>query len=179
MPWANVSNAPFRLFKHYVHEGGISTPLVAHWPEGIKKHDICHTPTHVVDILPTLLDVAGASYLNESGGHQIQPMQGESFLGLFSGKDWVREQPIFFEHEGNSAVRHGQLKLVKQFGQDWELYDMEVDRTELNDLYGTTGTTEKKLAQEYQNWADKSGVLDWEEALPKLLKAWNIKSAEG
>ncbi|MEM8652190.1 MAG: arylsulfatase [Pseudomonadota bacterium] len=178
-PWANVSNAPFRLFKHYVHEGGISTPLIAHWPKGIKKHSIYHGPTHVVDILPTLLDVAGADYLKECGGHQIQPMQGESFSELLSGKDWSREQPIFFEHEGNCAVRQGQFKLVKQYGHNWELYDMETDRTELNDLYGTSGPMEKKLAQEYQNWADKSGVLDWDEALPKLLKAWNIKSAEG
>ncbi len=178
-PWANVSNAPFRLFKHYVHEGGISTPLVAHWPSGFGAQPSRHTPCHVVDILPTILEVTGTTYLNELGGHEIQPCQGESFLDLLCGKDWCREQPIYFEHEGNSAIRLGQFKLVRLHGQDWELYDIEADRTELRDLIGGDQVRTDSLIRQYQDWADKTGVLDWDIALPRLLAAWEMDNAEG
>lgn len=178
-PWANVSNAPFRLFKHYVHEGGISTPLIAHWPDGIKQRSTAHTPTHVVDILPTILAVANGQYLTELGGHEIQPCQGESFLPLLQGGDWQRQQPIFFEHEGNCAIRDGQFKLVKQFGHNWELYDMEVDRTELSNLAGRNAPLEASLLKQYDGWAEATGVMDWNVALPRLLKAWQIETAEG
>lgn len=178
-PWANVSNAPFRLFKHYVHEGGISTPLVAHWPAGLAARGTVHTPTHVVDLLPTILAVTGAAYLSELGGEAIQPCQGLSFAGLFAGADWEREAPIFFEHEGNATIRAGQFKLARQFGQDWELYDMERDRTELHDLAGSNAPLEAELLKHYEDWAAKQGVLDWKVALPRLLEAWQIGSAQG
>ena len=182
-PWANVSNAPFRLFKHYVHEGGISTPLIAHWPNGIKPqspaHTPAHTPAHVVDILPTILAAANGQYLSELGEHEIQPCQGESFLPLLLGEAWQRQQPIFFEHEGNCAIRDGQFKLVKQFGSDWELYDMAVDRTELNNLAGSHAPLEASLLSQYDGWAAATGVMDWNLALPRLLKAWQMETAEG
>ena len=106
-------------------------------------------------------------------------MQGFSLMSLFEGKDWSREQPIFWEHEGNSAIRMGQFKLVRQHGQDWELYDMEADRTELNDLSGTNAKLETELKRRYRSWAEQTGVMDWNEALPKLLAAWQIETAEG
>ena len=160
-PWANVSNAPFRLFKHYVHEGGISTPLIAHWPKRIKQSVIAHQACHVVDILPTILQATDSPYLSELGGHAIQPLQGESFLDLLEDKDWNREQPIFFEHEGNCAIRMDNFKLVRQHNHDWELYDMDVDRTELNDLAGKKAPLECELLNQYNDWAVKTGVLDW------------------
>lgn len=178
-PWANVSNAPFRLFKHYVHEGGISTPLVAHWPKGLAKQVPQQAPCHVVDILPTILEVTGAPYLKELGGNGIQPVQGESILPLLKAQDWAREEPIFFEHEGNCAIRMGRFKLVRKHGAAWELYDIEADRTELNDLSGRIGHLEADLLWRYRDWAEKQGVMDWDVALPKLLKAWEIESAEG
>lgn len=178
-PWANVSNAPFRLYKHYVHEGGISTPLVVHWPEGFAPRSTAHAPCHVVDILPTILEVTGAAYQTEVGGHEIQPLQGESLLGLFRGADWQREQPIFWEHEGNAAIRLGQFKLVRLHDRPWELYDIEADRTELTDLAGRNPTLERDLIRQYQTWADRVGVLDWNEALPKLLQAWNLQTPDG
>lgn len=178
-PWANVSNAPFRLFKHYVHEGGISTPLIAHWPRRLKQARVAHEACHVVDILPTILEATGASYLTELGGHAIQPLQGESLLDLLTGKEWNREQPIFFEHEGNCAVRMGNFKLVRKYGHDWELYDMDADRTELNNLAGRNAPLEKDLLKQYRAWAEAVGVMDWGLALPKLLEAWKIASAEG
>ena len=178
-PWANVSNAPFRLYKHYVHEGGISTPLVVHWPARLPGKVVAHEPAHVVDVLPTILEATGAAPLSELGGHAIQPLQGESFLALAEGRSWQREQPILFEHEGNCAIRSGQFKLVRQHGQAWELYDMDADRTELNDLAGRNAPAEAELKALYEDWAQKTGVLAWEDALPKLLAAWDMETAEG
>jgi len=178
-PWANVSNAPFRLYKHYVHEGGISTPLVVHWPSGIKHPQTIHEPAHVADILPTILAATGANYLKELGGHEIQPVQGESFLSALLEKSWKREQPIFFEHEGHCAIRQGEFKLVRKFDHDWELYDMTTDRTELKDLAGKHKPLEDELTQKFEAWAMAHGVMDWKIALPLLLKAWNLENVDG
>ena len=178
-PWANASNAPFRLYKHYVHEGGISTPLIAHWPNRFKKPHTCHSASHVVDILPTILEASGSQYLSEIGGHETQPLQGESLMHLLDGKSWQREQPIFWEHEGNSAIRLGQFKLVRQHNHDWELYDMETDRTELNNLIGKNARLETELLKQYQAWANSSGVVDWNRLLPGLLKAWGLNDVDG
>ena len=178
-PWANVSNAPFRLYKHYVHEGGISTPLIAHWPDSIAEPSVAQEPCHVVDILPTILEVTGATYLKELDGHAIQPFQGESLVRLLTGGDWNREQPIFFEHEGNCAIRLGNFKLVRQYGFDWELYDMDVDRTELNNLAGKNTPLENDLLAQYSDWAQQTGVMDWRVALPKILAAWNMETVDG
>ena len=178
-PWANVSNVPFRLYKHYVHEGGISTPLVVHWPDGFAPRSAAHAPCHVVDILPTILEATGAACQAEVGGHEIQPLRGESLLRLFQGADWQREQPIFWEHEGNAAIRLGQFKLVRLNDRPWELYDIEADRTELTNLAGRNPKLERDLIRQYQTWADRVGVLDWNEALPKLLQAWNLQTPDG
>jgi arylsulfatase len=178
-PWANVSNAPFRLYKHYVHEGGISTPLVAHWPRGFAPRNTISEPCHVVDILPTILEATGASYQDEVGGHAIQPLQGESLLEALQGKDWSRKQPIFWEHEGNAAVRLGQFKLVRLNDQPWELYDIEADRTELNNLAGRHAPLEAELIAQYSDWAHRVGVMEWNEVLPKLVEAWKMGSVEG
>ena len=178
-PWANVSNAPFRLYKHYVHEGGISTPFIAHWPGKIKPGMVHHTPCHVVDVLPTILQATGSPYLNELGGHAIQSMQGESLMELFENENWNRSAPIYFEHEGNCALRLNEKKLVCQFGGNWELYDMDEDRTELNDLASKEKYLVQKMSNEYSEWAQCSGVIDWQKLAPVLLKAWNLQSVDG
>jgi arylsulfatase len=179
LPWANVSNAPFRLFKHWVHEGGISTPMIAHWPKQISAQRIAHTPCHVIDILPTILEAAGIPYPEEFGGSAIQKLDGESLMPLIAGRDWSRQRPLYWEHEGNAAVRIGQFKLVRKFNQPWELYDMESDRTELNDLMGRNDPLTGRLIAEYDNWAQSAGVLDWNIALPRLLKIWQMDNAHG
>jgi arylsulfatase len=179
LPWANVSNTPYRKFKHWVHEGGISTPLIAHWPSRLKVPSVRHAPCHVVDLLPTILDAAGAEYPLELGGHQIQPTDGESFLPLLDGEVWEREQPIFFEHEGNSAIRLGNFKLVREFGRGWELYDMEQDRTELQDIIAKNASLARRLVREYKVWAESAGVLDWSILLPKLQAAWQMDDIRG
>lgn len=179
LPWANVSNAPFRLFKHWVHEGGISTPLLVQWPARFGAGGVHHGPWHVVDVLPTILDAAGAGYPAEYGGHAVQTLDGESFLPALTGVAQARQQPIAWEHEGNAAVRVGGFKLVRQFGQDWELYDMEADRTELHNLAGQNAPLESALKQEYAAWAERVGVLDWSIALPRLLAKWQMDDAHG
>ena len=179
LPWANVSNAPFRLFKHWVHEGGISTPLIVQWPNRLDPGGVAHAPCHVVDILPTILDATGCRYPQEFGGQAIQPTDGESLLPLLGGSPWSREQPIFWEHEGNAAMRLGQFKLVRKFNQPWELYDMEGDRTELFDLAGANKSLVTGMTRDYAAWADRAGVQDWNLLLPKLLAAWQMDDAHG
>lgn len=159
--WSNVSNVPFRMHKTWVHEGGISTPLVAYWPNGIKPGGVIHQARHVTDIMPTLLDVSGAKYPADFDGHGVQKLDGESLLPLFHNTYAEREQPIFWEHEGNCAVRDGDWKLVKEFGGDWELYNMRVDRTELFDLRQKNAPRAEKMIKEFGAWADEIGVVDW------------------
>ncbi len=172
LPWANVSNAPFRLYKHWVHEGGISTPLVAYWPGGIKQSKTVHQATHVVDIVPTILEITGIDYPTEMGGHAIQSPDGESFKPLFDGRDWQREQPIYWEHEGNCAVRFDNWKLVRRFGEDWELYEMNQDRTELHDIAGSNRPMTAKLDHLYRAWAEQAGVLDWRDLIPLAQESY-------
>ena len=179
LPWANVSNAPFRLFKHWVHEGGISTPMIAHWPKRIKKPSVIHTPCHVIDLLPTILEAAGIAYPAEYGGAEIQKLDGESLMPLIAGRDWQRERPLYWEHEGNAAIRIENFKLVRKFNQPWELYDMDADRTELNNLMSRNDSLTDKLLREYGHWEMATGVMDWNIALPKLLKLWQMEDAHG
>ena len=121
LPWANVSNAPFRLFKSWMQEGGISTPFIIHWPDMIKQPAIDHSPMYITDITATCIEAAGATYPAEFDGRQITPIEGESFLPVIEGQEWTRESPIFWEHEGNRAVRIGEWKLVSEYGLPWEL----------------------------------------------------------
>jgi arylsulfatase A-like enzyme len=159
--WANVSNTPFKEYKHWVHEGGISTPLIAHWPEGIKSQGSWNnTPTHLIDIMATLVEVAEANYPQEYEGNKIQPMQGISLAPAFNGNCIVRSNPIFWEHEGNRAVRKGRWKLVaKGVEGEWELYDMDTDRTESTDLAQQRPEMVASLTKEYDAWAKMAGVV--------------------
>jgi len=179
LPWANVSNAPFRLFKHWVHEGGISTPMIVQWPAKFKQPSVVHTPCHVIDVLPTILDAAGVTYPTEFGGQVIQPLDGENLMPLLEGQNWTRGQPLFWEHEGNSAIRADHFKLVRKHNRPWELYDMETDRTELHDLSHGNASITKKLTKQYDYWSQSVGVMDWNIALPKLLSIWQMDDAHG
>lgn len=174
LPWANVSNAPFRKFKHYVHEGGISTPLLIQWPRKIPAGSTVHHATHVSDILPTILDATGAHRPSSHHGRDMLPLDGESFLPLIFGQTWSRNSPIFFEHEGNAAVRMGDFKLVREYGKDWELYQIIEDRTELHDLAQGDQKRIAGMTAIYEEWAQKTGVLDWGLLLPKLQKIWEM-----
>ena len=161
LPWANASNAPFRLYKHWVHEGGIATPLIAHWPDAIPGGQIVHQPTHVIDIMATCLDVGGVPYPADYNGQAIQPLAGESMAPLLRGESWTRERPIFWEHEGNRAVRWQEWKLVSKFPGDWELYHMHDDRTELNNLAPKSRDRVNGFVQQYDEWAARCEVRPW------------------
>lgn len=165
LPWANASNAPFRLYKHWVHEGGISTPFIAHWPGVIEQKSIVHTSCHIIDIMATCAEIGGATYPAEYGDNAITPLEGESLWPAMAGEDWRRERPLFWEHEGNRAVRRGEWKLVSKHPGPWELYRMVEDRTELNDLVDRNRPIADELARLYAEWAQRCGVLDW--PLPK------------
>ena len=161
LSWANASNTPFRLYKHWVHEGGIATPMIVHWPGGGLQSRITHEPCHIIDLMPTFLDMARASHPLEYGGRSVQALEGVSLLPLLRGQHWERSVPVFWEHEGNRAVRQGQWKLVSKHPGSWELYDMEADRTELDNLAESEPQRVRSLASQYEKWADRCGVLPW------------------
>jgi arylsulfatase A-like enzyme len=160
-PWANSSNTPFRLYKHWVHEGGISTPLITHWPARIKgRGKLRHQPGHLIDIMATCVDISGAGYPTEYNGNKITPMEGRSLVPAFDNKPIDREA-IYWEHEGNRAVRKGKWKLVSRHPGKWELYDIEADRTELNNLARKNPKKVEELKELWGNWAKRVGALPW------------------
>jgi len=178
LPWANASNAPFRLYKHWVHEGGIATPLLVQWPEKVKPGTRSDAPCHVIDIMATCLDAAGVAYPEQYDGNAIQPLEGESLVPAMRGQEWQRERPIFFEHEGNRAVRLGRWKLVSKHPYAWELYDMVEDRTELNDLALSNAPQAAKMAKLYDEYASTHDVMDWDK-LRDLRRERDRKRAQG
>jgi arylsulfatase len=165
--WANASNTPFRKFKHFTHEGGISTPFIAHWPRGITPRSGWYgEPATLIDLAPTLYELAGATYPEEFNGRPIPPLPGKSLTPAFAGRSLARGEPLFFEHEDNAAVLDGKWKLVgskvsvpgEVDATKWELYDLEADRTETNDLIGKHRKVADKLAQRWADWAEGVGV---------------------
>ena len=136
--WAEVSNTPFYLYKHHTHEGGISTPCVVSFPNAIPQKmngKIIHEPSHVIDIMATMVAVSGAKYPEKYNGNTITPMQGINMLPAYKGGKVNRNAPIFWEHEGNVALRDGKWKIVKEVLEpEFQLFDMKKDRTEMNDL---------------------------------------------
>jgi arylsulfatase A-like enzyme len=178
--WANLSNAPFRLYKHWIHEGGISTPLIAHWPQGIDANQngtIRHAPGYLPDIMATIVDATGATYPATFDGHDVDALEGQSLLPVFAmdatGED---RRPMFWEHEGNAAVRIGKWKLVKRYPRDWELYDIDADRTELHDLAAREPERVKQMAAQYAAWAKRCGVLP-RDRIVALMKSQGVTRA--
>ena len=161
LPWANASNTPFRLFKRWTHEGGISTPFVIRWPSKITKSSIVHEPTHIIDISATIYDAASAAYPKEISGNEIKPLEGESLLKAVTGGTWQRSAPIFWEHEGSRAMRDGQWKIVSEVGRGWEIYNMEEDRTELKNLAETESSRLADMESSYEDWARRCEVEAW------------------
>ena len=162
--WAHLNNTPFRKYKHYNHEGGIATPLIAHWPAAVQAQsgakDWITTPTHVIDIMATCVDLGGAIYPKEFHGKAITPAQGQSLKPLLTGEGDFAPRTLYWEHEGNAAIRLGDSKLVRQGTKGpWELFDMKVDRTEQNDLADQNPAKAAKLSKQWQQWAKDSNVL--------------------
>ncbi|HPC98039.1 MAG TPA: sulfatase-like hydrolase/transferase, partial [Bacteroidales bacterium] len=176
-PWANASNTPFRMFKHWVHEGGIATPFIAFYPKMIKGGRIDSHTAHIIDIMPTFIELTGANYpdrivdLADAGNPriineiEIIPMEGISLVPVFKDKKLRRKSPLFWEHEGNRAVRDGDWKLVSLYDNSarksgmWELYDMKNDRAELNDLSEKYPRKKSEMIDAYEKWATRVGVV--------------------
>ncbi len=172
--WANVSNTPFRKYKHWVHEGGIATPLIVHWPEKIgDKGQLRHQPAHLIDIMTTIVDITGAEYPAQYKGNTIIPMEGKSLMGVFTGNKEIDREAMYFEHEGNRAVRQGKWKLVSKAYPDaghfrkvdeiplkqWALYDMEEDRTETSNLADQYPERVREMAEMWQEWARRTNTI--------------------
>lgn len=180
--WANVSNTPHREYKHYVHEGGISTPLIVHWPAGIpaaQQGQLSHQPGHLIDILATCAAAAEAEYPTEQAGHSITPRQGVSLLPVLKGGT-LGERLLFWEHEGNRAVRRGAWKLVAKEDQPWELYHIDHDRAEQHDLAAQETARVAELAAAWDAWAARTQVLPlggWK--APDIRKSAKQKGKKG
>ena len=165
-PWANASNTPFRMYKHWVHEGGIATPLIVHWPAGISaKNEFRNDPGHLIDIMATCIDIADAQYPKTYNENTITPIEGISLKPSFEKKS-LEDRAIFWEHEGNKAVRYGNYKLVSKWSKSaeyaWELYNMDLDRSETKDLSGELPNKVQELELMWLSWAKKVGVRNWD-----------------
>lgn len=169
IPWANVSNTPFRKYKSWIHEGGISTPFIVSWPEGFAgRGEFRRQPAQLPDVMATVLEATGASYPTTFNGHSIQPHEGYSLLPTFHDPHTAHQRPFLaWEHEGKCGIRKGAYKLVREFDQPWELYHIENDRSELHNLADAQPEIRDQLATEYQQWADHVGVLPWQRILDR------------
>ncbi|MBL9158987.1 MAG: sulfatase-like hydrolase/transferase [Verrucomicrobiales bacterium] len=178
--WANAGSTPFRLYKHYLHEGGAATPFFLHWPAKIAPREGWYgEAAQLIDVMPTLLDVAGASYPTERKGVKTVPLDGVSLRPAFTGDPLKRGEPIFAEHETNASVRDGNWKLVGESVampdgtqvRQWELYDLSKDRTELNNLAAAHPEKVKELAAKWETWAARVGVYPRAEGQPPVKNA--------
>ncbi len=178
-PWATLSNTPFRKFKNFTYEGGIATPLIIHWPDGIKaeKGALRKQVGHEIDIMPTIVQLAHANYPEEYNGNKITPVSGVSLVPTFSNQN-LEPRAIYWEHEGNKAMRMGKWKIVSggimhgDYGSwktftalPWQLYDMEKDRSEMKDLSAEYPEIVKKMAAMWEKWAHQTNVypMPWKE----------------
>jgi arylsulfatase len=168
--WANVSNTPFRLYKQYAHEGGITSPLIVHWPAGIKNKGAINLQlSHLMDILPTCIDLAGISYPKTFEGRAIIPVEGKSLVPVFSGGQ-VDRNLMFWEHSGNRAIRIGEWKLVSRVGAEkkfsstgsaWELYHLENDPSETNNLALKYPEKVNEMAARWETEALRTKAKPW------------------
>lgn len=160
--WANLSNTPFRFYKRWVHEGGIATPLIAFWPNGpLAGGRVVHTPFQLTDLAPTILEAAGVRYPERYAGRDVLPCEGRSML-LALGGQAMPDGTLYWEHVGNAAIRRGRWKLVREYPHPWELYDVNRDRSETENLAGQHADVVDELAAAWQAWADRVGVIPFE-----------------
>ncbi|MDH5247887.1 MAG: arylsulfatase [Cyclobacteriaceae bacterium] len=156
--WANACNTPFRLYKHWTHEGGINTPFIIHYPNVIRRGRIVHETAHLIDIMPTVLELSGGNYPKDFEGNQIHPVEGTSLVPLLNGIGWKGHEMLFWEHEKSKAVRKGKWKLVSEPDKPWELYDMHEDRSELHNVSLMYPDTVHVMEVAYNEWASRVGV---------------------
>ena len=159
-PWASVSNTPWRNHKISAYEGGVSTPAIARWPGGIPaeaRGGWAREPAHLLDVMPTLLELAGAAY----PAADARVLEGESILPMIRGGRGSPDRTFCWEHEGNRGIRQGDWKLVALPGKPWELYNLPADRAEGRDVAAERPDVVRQLSDEYDQWARRCGVVDW------------------
>jgi arylsulfatase len=158
-----LNNTPFRKYKHFNHEGGIATPLIAHWPAAIApgaKDTWIETPTHLIDLMATCVDLAETNYPQQFKDRDIVPMQGQSLKTLLTGQGQFPNRPLYWEHEGNAAIRVGDDKLVREgLRGRWELFDLSADRTEQHDLAALQTDKVAELRKQWQSWARAANAM--------------------
>lgn len=162
--WANASNTPFRLYKHYVHEGGITSPAIMSWPARIQpdlRGRIIREPGHIVDVMPTFIEAAGTRYPWFNRETRVRPLRGISLLGHLRGERPRREEPLFFEHEGNQGIRAGDWKLVLRAGGSWQLYNLGEDRSETVDHRELEPERVVRMRNRWRLWAREVKVLSF------------------
>lgn len=167
--WAYVSNTPHTSYKNNMHEGGISAPFIAWFPKKIKAGSIVKGTGHLIDLAPTFYELAGAGYPSQFKGVTTNPLAGKSLLPVLTGNGDVvsRGEPIFWERAGNRAVRKGNWKIVSTYpSYKWELYDLETDRGETRDISAAHTEVVNELSADYNKWADKTGVVDYDKIKP-------------
>ena len=158
--FSSACNTPYRRHKTWVHEGGISTPLIAHWPAGISaKNELRHTPAHVIDIVPTVLELAGVQKPKEWKGEPIPEAPGKSLVPAFAKDEMIVRDSLWWLHEGNKAIRAGDWKLVAAAGDPWELYDLSTDRAEQHNLAAMMPDKVKDLEHAWQRQTDSFTAL--------------------
>lgn len=158
--WANLSNTPFRRYKKWTHQGGIAAPFIASWPGGgFRKGEFVRAPHQLVDVVPTILDATGVGIPKDLANHEFR---GYSMLDEFRGEREDRDRYLYWEHVGNSAIRRGKFKLVRERHSNWELYNLEEDPTELNNVADDHVDMVREFIAEYERWANAVGVLPWE-----------------
>lgn len=159
--WSSVANTPFRYWKTEPFEGGICTPLIIHWPAGLQTAagSITQQAGHVMDFMPTFAELAQASYPATYQGREITPSSGKSLVPILQGKQRKGHEFLFFEHLGRRAVRKGNWKLLKPAKGEWQLYNLESDRTEMNNIAGKYPGLVNELAIAWEKWATTHQVL--------------------
>jgi arylsulfatase len=172
-PWAGVSNTPLRGYKRQTYEGGIASPLIAWWPAEIKPGRITDEVSHVMDLMATCVDVAGATYPQTYRGRSVLPVEGKSLLPVFHSQDRLGHDALFWEHEGHRAVRQGKWKLVAAHRAPWELYDLSEDRPEQNNLAAANPEKTQELAGLYESWCRRCGVVPWTELQARAPQSKN------
>ena len=168
MEWATMADTPFRYFKQFTYEGGISTPLIVHWPRGVDSSlhgTMVRELSHLIDVVPTLLELTGTKYPQAYNGHELVPLSGRSFAPVLRGQRLGnRSAPLFWEHQGNRAIRTEDWKLVQNWDHPWNLYDLSSDRSETMDVAAARPEMAFQLAAQWDSWASKSFVDPWTDA---------------
>jgi len=174
--WGNLSDTPFRKFKSWLNEGGIAAPLIIAGLGGkVAAGSMSHETGHIIDLMATFVDISGAKYPSRFQDRAILPMEGVSLVPSLRGEELSRTQPIFWELEGRRAMRDGRWKLLGSEDAPWELYDLSVDRGELNNLAASHPDRVRTMAVQYQDWMNRCNVKSWKEVSPHLTNVPGIR----